>query len=176
MCSCSSGWETSSLPAASHPCGSVCPLSSPRDKKQQGRPVLSPPAALRLSLWGLEEECCYLALEIEHSRWTFMVCEEHCSSLHLLSTLACPCPAAQKQVCTSSRPLKRDLVPGRSVDSPRKARLALLRSAFLLAAPPPEGQGDIAPGQLPHPRAACQCSRPNWTPMCSFFNIFIHIL
>lgn len=34
---------------------------------------ISLPAALRPSLWGLEEECRYLALEIEHSGWTVRV-------------------------------------------------------------------------------------------------------
>lgn len=65
----------------------------------------------------------------------------HTWSLPLLGPFSCPEVSLHKL----SRFLSGDLVPGRSVDSPRKGQVdSALRFALLSAVPPPAGQGDTS--------------------------------
>lgn len=92
----------------------------------------------------------------------------HTWSLPLLGPFSCP----EVNLHKLSRFLSRDLVPGRSVDSPRKCQAdSALRFALLLAAPPPAGHF-LANCST---SLSCQCSRPNQALIRSF-NIFIHLL
>lgn len=81
---------------------------------------------------------CSLALKTEHSSWTFMVREEHCTHAHphLASAPAWPRPAAQKQLCTSS--------PGSSAETRSIYEFSLGSGLFPMAP-------SHSPAALPHP-------------------------
>lgn len=116
-------------------------LVQPQGHEAARRPVhLSPCCSETCTLGAIGR---MLLFGFRTFKMDFTVCEEHCS----LSSLG---PVQPRNKSAQAQPLKRDVVPGRSGQS-QKSQVALLRSAFLLAAPPPEGREDIAPGQLPHP-------------------------
>lgn len=136
---------------------------------------ISLPAALRPSLWGLEEECRYLALEIEHSGWTVRVRR----ILLILMPGLYPCLVLSSCPETSlhklSAPQER-LGPRRICGQSQKSQAGSPEVSSSWQALHMGAEGTLLLANHPTPEPACQCSGPNWTLIYLFFNIFIHVL